>query len=519
MGDDNTYFDNQNLVKKIDRIWAAFSGEIETYRSFTTRESLIGLRILSDANVTNAKVKGDINAQESYCNCFYRLLGLPVISDGGLYNPGYSPEQAKEDPRKQRYNIANLIPQRMKDLMLQREIFAQDQIQKFASQDENAAAISLVLATHIPATFNPMNENTNPLEPDTQVVTYGIPETIKQLLQGKVTISGVSFQRLIKPFFTDPRADFLVQPNRSQIAIPFLTDAERQANNAHVRPLIEKVCRVRFTIGNSADAGVDFKKAIEEIKNDSSFTEKTLVKITGNIGSYFQSDDYIQRSLFNLIDTVTDVLADSFTTIGKVTHKINWIPKPSRLGATDGFSTTPFPQNTEGQTDLERRLSLIKMHSLNAKSEFNMIQRQLGGSAFSEIDSVVFGGLIQSIPTIYEDELTRLEEEIGGEAKRAEEALKNIAIITGSTLGLGLLDMLAVYTALWTIPKAYLADMLDDDSFARMYEIPQLRSEHVEARRNGRIHAPLDVLTTFETKVREILDYSTARFQKKHSNI
>ena len=89
----------------------------------------------------------------------------------------------------------------------------------------------------------------------------------------------------------------------------------------------------------------------------------------------------------------------------------------------------------------------------------------------------------------------------------AETALKTIEIIMGEFSGLGLADILAIYTALWTIDLDALVSMLDDEAFDRMYQFfPQLHCPNVVARAVSGTPV-LDIITVlnqFEQKVKEI---------------
>ena len=53
-------------------------------------------------------------------------------------------------------------------------------------------------------------------------------------------------------------------------------------------------------------------------------------------------------------------------------------------------------------------------------------------------------------------------------ANKAFKAMGDIEIISGEVSGLGLLDILAIYTALWAMDEQALISMLDDQSFNRL---------------------------------------------------
>ena len=76
----------------------------------------------------------------------------------------------------------------------------------------------------------------------------------------------------------------------------------------------------------------------------------------------------------------------------------------------------------------------------------------------------------------------------------------------GEFSGLGLIDIVAILTALWTIDQKYLVNMLDEYTFNRMYKNVELRNPVVEARKSGSIINGIKVLKEFENKVKQYLD-------------
>ena len=526
MGDN--FINSQNFVKDLTTIYSAFTNEIKSYRSQTTIETLAGLSSLSDDTILVNTSPATNNAQESYCSCFYRLLGLPVISPSGLYSPGYSPDTQSKDKRLRRFTIANEIIKTEKgftplgSLLLERERFPQTQLATFQQQNANSSALVLSGAIKLLSPFNVLSDSSGPFDPDSQHILYRVTPEIQALVPDSTIIATGNFQHILKPFFADPRADFSVRPDRFRVAVPFLTDDERKISQSvsHVRPLIEKVCRIRLVAGNKSDA-TDKLKAFLDSKTDAQITDEDIINISGGTGTILQSDNYIQANLINIINTVIDILVESYTTLDEVRQQINWIPMPNAQGVQEGFTTIPYPQGGELQTKLEKRINTLNTFKRISETEAGIIEQQLGDSVFSQIDAIAFGGLIKNMPTAYDTEIANATDNISGESERAQEALFNIGVITGYHIGIGLIDMLAIYTALWKIPTEYLVDMMDTDSFNRMWNIPTLRSEQV-VKRNGNsgalLHDPSDIALKFETQVRELLDYADKRFHDKINN-
>jgi hypothetical protein len=88
-------------------------------------------------------------------------------------------------------------------------------------------------------------------------------------------------------------------------------------------------------------------------------------------------------------------------------------------------------------------------------------------------------------------------------------ALKIIEIVTGEISGLGLVDILAIYTALWTIDIGDLISLLDNNSLARLnYNFPTLVTSEVANQLSGTRPDIFTALTNFEKVLFNILTYA-----------
>ena len=174
MGDNNSS-DSQDIIQEFNDIYNSFVTEVKSYRSQTTVETLAGLSKIDDNTILINTSPATIEPQESYCNCFYRLLGLPVISSSGLYSPGYSPDMQLKDKRTSRFNIANEIIRTDKgftevgNLLLEREKFPQSQIAIFQQKNQNSSALALAGAVKLLSPFNLINKSIPPFDSDYQL--------------------------------------------------------------------------------------------------------------------------------------------------------------------------------------------------------------------------------------------------------------------------------------------------------------------------------------------------------------
>lgn len=93
--------------------------------------------------------------------------------------------------------------------------------------------------------------------------------------------------------------------------------------------------------------------------------------------------------------------------------------------------------------------------------------------------------------------------------------LRMIEIITGEISGLGLVDILAIYTALWSIKIEDLLDLLDEDSFNRLNTFnPGLRTKDVNDRQQ-RAPAVVTAIEALEGRVKNILTFADSLYIKR----
>jgi hypothetical protein len=93
--------------------------------------------------------------------------------------------------------------------------------------------------------------------------------------------------------------------------------------------------------------------------------------------------------------------------------------------------------------------------------------------------------------------------------------LKNVEIVTGEISGLGLIDILAIYSSLWTIDINYLINLLDNSSFNRLYKYnPTLRSQEIINRFNNQTINISTVLQTLQNLISEVLIFADEKFKE-----
>lgn len=526
----NSFFDTQYVKQDITKIYDSFASEIERYRSRynTPEQSKFKFEEKAIESITHA---GLINRepQESYCNTFYRLLGLPICSDLGSYNPGFDPNlNLSEDLRNKRYQVAAGLSEGTLKLLDARETWSKSRLAIYAKENDISSALAYSVQFSRELSMMKEGNESSPLdEGEAQTKEYTVRENVKQLyptaqFSGSDLKSLKAIQHIIKPFIVDPRIDLTVLPAINKIGTPFLTDKERILNRdtTFSRPMIEKVCRVRFNVANKNVDFKDLQKSIDQIKKDERFTSQRLMDLLGGASKLYRSEVFIVQNLFVLLKTVTDQLFESQRELSRTTSNITWKPKPSAKGITAGISSYDLDTSSATLTPDELEISRLTKEKLIADTEFEIFKKQIGGTVFSAIDEVALGSFGPNVPTVYEQKITNITNRRNDFARKSESALFNIAMIMGDDTGFGLLDMLTTYIALWTVDHAILLDMLDDAAFERMYKNPELQSEKVKDRKSkgSRTLGSLAVLTGYETQVRRIFTIIDAIYKGKTTN-
>jgi hypothetical protein len=155
-------------------------------------------------------------------------------------------------------------------------------------------------------------------------------------------------------------------------------------------------------------------------------------------------------------------------------------------------------------SDIDNNIIELRIKKLNAESQFNQ-QMDLGSFA-----SPFVGSSGADKIKLFSDQL---QEQIQKRDRIAEEAfiaMGNIETITGEISGLGLIDILSIYTALWAIDIDTLIGFLDDDSFQRMITFnPTFANiSAISSRKNGNKITITTILSKFEDKVSSLLSFA-----------
>jgi len=122
----------------------------------------------------------------------------------------------------------------------------------------------------------------------------------------------------------------------------------------------------------------------------------------------------------------------------------------------------------------------------------------------------------QNIEKIYDNEITNVSEEISQLEINGSNALRIIELITGEIAGIGLIDIIAIYCALWAVDIDVLLSLLDDSAFQRLYDNKYLRTGAVTSRHSdGPAFGIFEAITKLEEQIITILDFADRVYDKQ----
>jgi hypothetical protein len=175
-------------------------------------------------------------------------------------------------------------------------------------------------------------------------------------------------------------------------------------------------------------------------------------------------------------------------------------------------------------TKLEQRLASLKFQSDTAKRGASLSDdEELTGEEFAMATHT------SDTANLYETQIRKIEQQIKRQVDIGAKELSKIETITGEISGLGLIDVLAILTALWTIDIDVLLSLLDATAFERLwaYSAPQddaqnrnksifhdpsLRTDAVERRRGEPTFTASEAIERLEEQVINMLAFADRTF-------
>jgi hypothetical protein len=217
-----------------------------------------------------------------------------------------------------------------------------------------------------------------------------------------------------------------------------------------------------------------------------------------------------------MIKALVKLLIKQIKEMNTVFTQMNWTPLPSENGPEGGTEIATFIKNKIRRSKIERRIFRLIAKQQSAKRQIQL----------SKDDSLKYSDFaiseFQNTERLFTQELKKLQSQRDKLIKGGSQALQTIEYIVGEVSGFGLIDILAVYTALWAIDINVLIGLLDEDAFRRLYDFnPELRTPEVRARKDGgKILGsdgnPTDVIQLMgelEDQVVDILSFTDRAFE------
>lgn len=471
------------------------------------------------------------NAQESRAHAFYRMLGLPVIAANrtDFYNPGFNPSKDRREATDQA-NVASNIDPVVTGLQARREQDAKNRYNVFQRLGVEASVHALVLP--IIKKFQVLDKNLEFDSMDEQ--SFNIPVR-KLYIQSNftrsdgedLTIFKDSGTHILRPFMVNPSIENTVMPADRIICAPFLRtkeDTRLEENTFLLRPGIEQILRLRlkafentgiieqtiFQLDPTGEPDID-----EDAPNVAELRLITRALLTENkinndaVDAIIASDIEVLNlnKLIQTIKGVVELLVKEIETINEVSRKINWTPLPDERGPEFGTDVAMLLKRNR-TTKLEKKIRELQVKNISSSFQVDKADTDIGSFAMS---------FMENTEKTFNSDINEAKQEKEELIRRGSRALANIEAITGEISGLGLIDILAIYTALWAINLDSLVNMLDSSAFNRLYENnPELRAPAVQDRRNNtNLQTIEDVMLTFEAQVISILSFADKLFEQK----
>lgn len=528
--------DVESIEDDIDTLISKFIRPIDQFRSIAEAPSEFQQGNQKNPQaISNLKID-TVNYMESRVHAFYRMLGLPIVADQLFYNPGFG-----ADPKNQttRNTINNKVSKKDLGDMEARERHFKYFIQLFAGQGLDAAVFGLTQRIIKPFRLVTDGKNLTIEERQSQII-----ENLKKSLPNPDSIAAAeaSFPKkvgygysqskhLLRPFTTVPAIDYSVQPNTNKVCVPFLvgkssTRISASPENFLSRPGIEFILRARLK-DNVPDKNflATIQNIFKQIKSPApdvstlnvadlqstleALAEQNNIKnadVNAIFGGFTSTQTAAVNQLIKTVKICIKLVHEAVTSLDKIATEITFLPTPNVRGFEFGGVN-----KDSVVTNLEKTLVILNTKKLNADREAEQ-DKELGEfctSGYIKLDKT--SSLIKNI-----SELTQKKTSL---VSRGLANLKTIEVITGEASGLGLVDILAVYTALWSIDIEFLLGLIDNEAAIRLHDNnPALRTQAVVDRKDGKGKGIQESLTALENKVSSVLTFADLLYTREHSS-
>lgn len=481
----------------------------------------------------------DREPQESRCHAFYRMIGLPVMSEdlGSFYNPGFNPSRTKLAVET-RSSVSNRVPPIIRRMHQSREFDARSRLAVFKKGTTEASTFAVIM--NILRPFQVINTSLSLLDQDNQRVP--IPERRQKVLDNYLKADESEFEstdnvfdsvsHILRPMTVDPILESSVLSEDKIICEPFLktqADTNISARVALKRPVIEQILRLRLKESTQTDLVNNIIFTLNSSEDVEGLSDADAVRIANallaenkingqNVTSINATSLEALRlnTLVKTIKALVDLLVKSVEQIKNVEENISWTPLPDTNGPefVKDFSLSNLIIKKKQTSILDRRISSLLIKA----AESNNLQR-IGNRVIGDEDVFALSSF-ESNTKNFELELNESIEQRREYIRKGSNSLRAIEMITGEVSGLGLIDILAIYTALWAIDLDTLLSLLDNNAFERLIASSNseinLRNSNVNNRiDNGTSFSVFEALQRFEAQVISILAFADKLIEQK----
>lgn len=143
------FLNHNDIIKPDIRTYYSKLAGIDTFRStFSAITSNIQQSISLDRldRVFKDNDGSSRDKQESRCNAFYRMLGLPVVNGDGtnLYSPGFDPDRNRSKTEIDfNLGVANSLLNKLGKALDAREMYSIDSTNIFKNRDDNSTIMAM----------------------------------------------------------------------------------------------------------------------------------------------------------------------------------------------------------------------------------------------------------------------------------------------------------------------------------------------------------------------------------------
>jgi hypothetical protein len=309
--------------------------------------------------------------------------------------------------------------------------------------------------------------------------------------------------------------------------VPFLPsqkDTQTLDNQALKRPYIEFILRQRLQ--NSSKDSSFYDQVNNILNNKSNFKDSTfedvrstLLALTGqdnienvtdtllkNFNSFSEAQAETIKMLVKAIKVCLKELDFAIRELEQINVQISLQPLPNVEGPEFGGSIKT-DWGIKQPSEIDKQIAIMNLTKLNNEFKAKVDTSKIGGG-----NDLFASSIVADLNRDFEDPIQKkqkIRDELGSQAINH---IRTIEIITGEVSGLGLIDILAIYCALWSMDMHDLLGFLDEDALNRLIAyFPELTNIEV-FNQVGKRPDIVDTLSNFEKILFNILSFADKTF-------